>query len=155
MICFVFLVCENKNSSLSQCDRITHPSRWMLVDLSSIRRLFVHLHYEQCLIFDLIVRLARLKSLNLILLDTNARYPIKMNGISSSLPPHVKHLTLKIPSLEEMKIVVNTSPHLSNISFNSPSQRKINSKEIIQWLHENRWTFTFVETDHSSSFWLK
>ena len=126
-----------------------------LVDLSYIRRFVIQLHYDQLSIFNLVAHFPRLKSLDLVPLDADdASHQMKMEKITLSIPMHVKHVTLKIQSLDEMKLVFNTLPHISSIMFNYPYHRKINSKEIIQWLQENRRTFTFFETDHSLNIWL-
>ena len=133
-----------------------------LLDLSSIRRITLELFYKQLStstmrmqLSSLFTRCSRLISLTLLPLEIDGQYDMSVETILAIVPSHVKHLTLKIQKLEQMKKALNTMQQLWSISFNFPYHRNINAKEVIDWLSSSGRTFTHSVTDHSLSFWLE
>jgi len=133
----------------------------MLVDLLHLQTLSFQSDFEQSTVSNtvdnlvtLVNRASNICSLILLPLTTNGQYNTTMATLCSIVSFHVKHLTSKIQNLDDMKIVVEKLQHLSSVSFNFPSDRKINSNEIIDWLINNGRNFTHLENDYSLHFWF-
>lgn len=133
-----------------------------LLDLPSIHRISLELFYNQLStstmrmqLAALFIRCCCLRSLTLLPLEIDGQYDMSVETIVAIVPSHVKHLTFKIEKLEQMIKTLKTMQHLWSISFNFPYHRKINAKEVIDWLSSSGRTFTYSVTDHSLSFWLE
>ncbi len=133
----------------------------MLVDLLHLQTLSFQSDFEQSTVSNtvenlvtLVNRASNICSLILLPLTADGQYNTTMTTLCSIVSFHVKHLTLKIQNLDDMKIVVEKLQHLSSVSFNFPSDRKINSNEIIDWLINNGRNLTHLENDYSLHFWF-
>ncbi len=129
----------------------------MLVDLSNLQTLSFQSNFDQSIVDNLVTlvqRASNICSLILLPLGADGQYHTTMEILCSIVSSHVRHLTLKIQKLDDMKIVVERLQHLSSVSFNLPSDRKINSNEMIDWLFSNGRDFTHVDNDYSLHFWF-
>lgn len=133
----------------------------ILVNLSSLQTLSFQSDFDQSTVSNivdnlvtLVHRASNIRSLILLPLGTNGQYNTTMATLCSIVSFHVKHLTLKIQRLDDMKIVLGILQHLSSVSFNLPSDRKINSNEMIDWLINNGRDVTHLEHEYSLHFWF-
>lgn len=133
----------------------------MLVNLSNLQILSFQSHFDQSTVSNtidhlvtLVHRTSNLCSLILLPLGVDGQYHTTMTILCSIVSFHIKHLTLKIQKLDDMKIVVERLQHLSSISFNLPSDRKININEMIDWLISNGRDFIHLENEYSLHFWF-
>ena len=133
----------------------------ILVDLLKLQTLSFRSNFDQSTVLNtvdnlikLVYQTSNIHSLILLPLDTNGQYNTTMATLCSIVSFHVKHLTLKIQNLDDMKIVVERLKRLSSIAFNFPSDRKINSNEMIDWLINNGRDITRLENEYSLHLWL-
>ena len=133
----------------------------LLVNLLNLQTLSFQSDFDQSTVSNTIDNLMKLlhrasnvASLILLPLDTNGHYHVRMATLCSIVSIHVKHLTVKIQKLDDMKTVVERLKHLSSVSFNYPSDRKINSNEMIDWLVNNGRDLTHLEKEYSLHFWF-
>jgi hypothetical protein len=133
----------------------------ILVDLLNLQTLSFQSDFDQSTVSNtvenlatLVYRASNICSLILLPLATDGQYNTTMAILCSIVSFHVKHLTLKIQKLDDMKIVVERLQHLSSVSFNLPSDRKINSNEMIDWLINNGRDLTHLENEYSLHFWF-
>ncbi|CAF1025098.1 unnamed protein product [Adineta steineri] len=129
----------------------------ILVDLLKLQKLSFRSDFEQSTIDNLTILVNQafnIHSLSLLPFNMDEQYNTTVTNLCSIVSLHVKHLTIKIEKLEDMKIVVKKSKHLLSISFNFPSDRKINSHEMIDWLINNGQNFTYLENEYFLHFWF-
>jgi hypothetical protein len=128
-----------------------------LIDLTHLDTIFLQVDFDHSIvskIVHLVKQACNVRSLKLFPLNPNNQYNVTMAYVCSIVPFHVKHLTVKIKQLDDMKIVVNELKHLSSISFCFPYCGKINVNEMINWLIIDRRDFTYLETENSFNLWL-
>ncbi|CAF0817129.1 unnamed protein product [Adineta steineri] len=129
----------------------------ILVDLLKLQKLSFRSDFDQSTIDNLTVLVNQafnIHSLSLLPLNMDGQYNTTVTNLCSIVSLHVKHLTIKIEKLDDMKIVVKKLKHLLSISFNFPSDRKINSHEMIDWLINNGQNFTYLEYEYFLHFWF-
>jgi hypothetical protein len=133
----------------------------MLVDLINLQTLSFRSNFDQSTVSNTVANLVTLvhralniRSLILLPLSANGQYNTTMATLCSLAPFHVKHLTLKIQKLDDMKIVVERLKHLSSVSFNFPSDRKIHSNEMIDRLRNDGRDITHLENEYSLHLWF-
>lgn len=132
-----------------------------LLDLSNLQNLSFHSHFEQTTISQtidhftsLIHRTSNLISLIILPLNTDGHYNTTMVTLCSMIPSHLRHWTVKIEKLEDMKMVVEKLKYLASVSFHLPSDRKISGSEMIDWLFNHGRNFTYLENETSLQFWF-
>ncbi|CAF0826842.1 unnamed protein product [Adineta steineri] len=129
----------------------------ILVDLLKLQKLSFRSDFDQSTIDNLIILVNQafnIHSLSLLPLNMDEQYNTTVTNLCSIVSLHVKHLTIKIEKLDDMKIVIKKLKHLLSISFNFPSDRKINSHEMIDWLINNGQNFTYLEYEYFLHFWF-
>jgi hypothetical protein len=133
----------------------------MLVDLLNLQTLSFRSDFEESTVSNtinnlitLMHRASNIRSLILLPLSVDGQYNTTMAILCSIVSLHVKHFSLKIDKLDDMKIIVERLRHLSSVSFNFPSDRKINSNEMIDWLVNNGRDFNHLENEYSLHFWF-
>ena len=132
-----------------------------LIDLSNLQSLSFRSHFEQTTVLNtvdhlttLIHRASNVISLIILPINPNEQYNTTMVTLCSIVPLHVRHFTVKIQKLEDMKMVVEKLKHLTSVSFHFPFDRKINSNEMIDWLLNNGRNLTYLENESSLQFWF-
>ena len=133
----------------------------ILVDLSNLQNLSFRSHFEQTIVSNIIDyftvllhHTSNLTSLVVLPLNTDGQYNTTMRALCVMVPIRMKHFTVKIRKLDDMKIVIEGLKHLSSVSFHFPSDRKINSNEMIDWLLNNGRDFTHLEYEYSLHLWF-
>ncbi|CAF0766860.1 unnamed protein product [Adineta steineri] len=129
----------------------------ILVDLLKLQKLSFRSDFDQSTIDNLTILVNQafnIHSLSLLPFNMNEQYNTTVTNLCSIVSLHIKHLAIKIAKLDDMKIIVKKLKHLLSISFNFPSDRKINSHEMIDWLINNGQNFTYLEYEYFLHFWF-
>jgi hypothetical protein len=70
------------------------------------------------------------------------------------IPNQVKHLTVEVKTLNEMKLILDLFEHLSSITFKSLKTVPDEFEKIIVWLREKKRDFLYHQAHGHLSFWF-